>query len=249
MLRPITRAMIANGVTVGEATEALKHALVLSASDGADEEGKRLSDSKVSLKTGIHRKDVRRLRADTPVPPRRQKLNAATLTIGVWTTAKSYVNETGKPRSLERSEFNDLIRSARVDLPPATILTELISQNLVVVDKDGKLNLQSNTFIGKDASASKLAAFEKNIVAHLDAAADNLVDNVGHYERAAHFNQLSDASISELEAESRAAFQDALERIAAKALELQDSDAATPKTAQGRFSAGAFVLPSKGKSE
>jgi len=160
MLRPITRAMIANGVTVGEATEALKHALVLSASDGADEDGKRLSDSKVSLKTGIHRKDVRRLRADTPAQPRRQKLNAATLTIGVWTTAEDYVSETGTPRALERSEFNDLIRTARVDLPPATILTELTSQNLVSVDEDGKLNLQTNSFIGKPAISTSLATLQ-----------------------------------------------------------------------------------------
>ena len=249
MLRPITRAMIAKGVTVGEATETLKHALVLSAAEGADENGKRLSDSKVSLKTGLHRKDVRRLRADIPVAPRRPKLNAAALTIGVWSTAKSFVDGEGKARTLDRPEFNELVRSARVDLPPATILTELVSQGLVLADEDGKFSLQAKAYIGNDDSAEKLAAYEKNIVAHLEAATDNLIDNTGHFERAGHFNQLSDASINELEAESRAAFQDALERIAAKALLLQDADALKQDDPKGRFSAGAYVLPAKGKSE
>lgn len=249
MLRPITRAMIANGVTVGEATETLKHALVLSAAIGSDKDGKRLSDSRVSLKTGLHRKDVRRLRADVPSPPRRPKLNAAALTIGVWSSSKSFTDEKGQPRALERPEFNELVRSARVDLPPATILTELLSQGLVVEGEKDKFSLQKKAYVGIDDSADILVAFEKNIVAHLEAATDNLIDNTGHFERAGHFNQLSEASIAELEEESRAAFQEALERIAAKALLLQDADALQEEPAQGRFTAGAYVLPAKGKSE
>lgn len=248
MLRPLTRAMIANGVTVGEATETLKHALVMAANDMAGEDEKRLSDSKISLKTGLHRKDVKRLRAQNPERPRRPKVNAATLTIGVWTTAEAYVDTKGKPKVLSREAFNELVRAARIDLPPATILTELMAQGAVTQDEDGHLSLTTRSFIGKDASASKLAAFEKNIVAHLETATDNLINDAGHYERAGHFNQLSDASISELEAETRAAFQEALERIAAKALKLQDIDAENANSANGKFAAGAFVLAAKGKS-
>ena len=61
-LRPLVRLMIAGGVTLPALIEMLKGLLV----DVADKEfglaGKAPTDSRVSLVTGVHRKDVSRLR-------------------------------------------------------------------------------------------------------------------------------------------------------------------------------------------
>ena len=240
--------MIANGVTLNAAIESLKMALVDAAEESSEE---RLSDSRISLLTGLHRKDTRRLRKDPLRPARQPALNACALAIATWTSADQFRDGDDKPAVLGKQGgdgepgFDDLIRSARIDLPPATVLAALEAQGSVAIDpEDNTITLLKDAFVGDPGSEAMLSAYEKNIVVHLSAATDNLLASdapAPHFERAAHFNQLSAASIEALTLEAGEDGMALLQAINRKALALQDEDGKAGD-AKGRFSVGVYVF-------
>ena len=242
VLRPLARSMITKGVTIAQATELLKQAYVSAA---LQMEADAPSDSRISLLTGIHRKDVKRLRETDPRPPRRPMRNAASLAIAVWRSDPSFNDSTGNPLELARSGdpgFDELIKKARIDLPASVMLDALIEQGLVVQGSEADMYRLSapDASIGLDQT-SKIMAFEKNLSAHLEATASNLASvDSPHFERAAHFNQLSPSSIARLEEEAGQKLQALLEDINAIALGLQDEDA--DENQIGRISIGGYIF-------
>jgi hypothetical protein len=61
-LRPITRLLIRFGITYSQFAEVAKIAFVVEASQEKDTVGRLLNASRISVKTGISRKEVRRIR-------------------------------------------------------------------------------------------------------------------------------------------------------------------------------------------
>jgi Family of unknown function (DUF6502) len=248
LLRPIARAMIAHGVTLNMATEALKRALVEEAAKAADEPA-IATDSQISLLTGLHRKDVRRLRQEDPAPIKRPLLNACALAIAHWTTNRRFLDATGMPRPLRRMAegrrpgFDALVRSARIDLPPATVLDALKAHKAVTQDgDDGPIRLVRDAFVAGPQSEELLHAYEKNLRAHLDVATANLLSDgeALQFERAGHYNRLPAAAVAELDATARALAMEMLTALNRLALERQD-EAEGDETATRRFTVGAYV--------
>src|SRR5574337_2104410 len=66
VLRPLVRLMLAGGVTLQIVSEILKEVFVDVAARDFRLDAGRPTDSRISLLTGVHRKDVRRLRAAGP---------------------------------------------------------------------------------------------------------------------------------------------------------------------------------------
>ena len=252
LFAPLTRAMIARGVTLAAANEALKQALLHAAieSDGAD-----ISDSRVSIMTGLHRKDVRRLRNASIADPSRKSINRAALLIGYWMTAPDYVDGNGNPRLLSRAGddtgpgFNDLVRLARIDVAPGTLLTTLRDQGSVIDTADGRLQLRREALIPAANSEELVAAYRATLSAHMTAATQNLLagdEAPRNFDRVVRYSHLSDTSISELEAMARDGAQKLLRDLNARARALQDADAnAVTEGATGRFAAGVFILPTR----
>lgn len=241
VLRPLARAMVNQSVTIAQATELLKKAYV-SAVLEVEPDGP--TDSRISVLTGLHRKDVKRLRSSDPRPPRRPMLNASALVIAVWSTASEFTDEDGTPLPLERAGepgFDDLVKKARIDVPASTLLKALLEQDLVSQPQEkSPYVLNRRDLAGSDDLSIKLMAFEKNLSAHLEVVADNLASHPApHFERGAHFNQLSQSSIDKLEQEARLRLQQVMIDLNNMALQLQDEDG--DPDAEGRFSIGAFI--------
>ena len=77
LLAPLARLMLQHGVMLNDAVEILKDALVQAAL--ADDAA--ASASHVSLRTGVHRKDVKRLERRDPAPPQRASAAARVMTL------------------------------------------------------------------------------------------------------------------------------------------------------------------------
>ncbi len=240
VMRPMARAMIAQSVPMAQATEILKQAYVSAAI--ASEPSAKATDSRISLLTGIHRKDVKRLRGTDPRPPKRPMLNACVLAVAVWSTDKAFVDADGKPRALLRPDLDELVKKARIDVPVSTLVTALMERGMTTQsDPDGPLELITGGAVGSRDERTQIISFEKNISAHLEAAVDNLTAKGAppHFERAAHFNQLSTASLAKLKHEARARLQTVLVELNEMALALQDEDLDKDET--GRFTIGGYV--------
>ncbi len=102
VLRPLVRLMLSRGVTLPLAVELLKRVYVqVALEEGV--EGGRSTDSRVSLLTGVHRKDVKRLRAlpdGGAALPKAVSLGAQL--VSVWTSHPEWVDGEGRPRALPR---------------------------------------------------------------------------------------------------------------------------------------------------
>lgn len=251
LLAPLARAMVAHGVTIGAANEALKKALVNSALETSDS---TLSDSKVSMLTGIHRKDVKRLRMPEADGPEKRSCSAAALVISHWATAPDYQDSNGSPRALHRKGtpdqpgFDDLVRHTRIDMAPGTVLETLLDQKIVSQAEDDTYSLLTHAFLPTAGSAEQVAAYQATLSAHLKAATHNLLadaETPRHFDRAVRYSHLSEASVNELHSLSAEQAQALLESINAHARKLQDRDQQDQQESDhdGRFVLGAFILP------
>lgn len=247
LLKPIAKIMIAYNVTLNAAMDALKRALY----DAATSDNGKITDSRVSLLTGLHRKDVRRLRENPSEHGKRSLINSGSLVVGIWLANAKFQNKNGMPAPLPRLGndnvlgFNDLVRFSKVDIPVSTLIKTMIEESIIKHDETtDQLTLITGAFLATSDDNLRLDAFEKNLVAHLDAASWNLLKDktdIAHFERALHVNKLSMSSAATLESEAKILTQNVLETLNKKALELQEQDA-DDKNNNQRFSVGAYIL-------
>ncbi|MGH6638020.1 MAG: DUF6502 family protein, partial [Polaromonas sp.] len=118
VLRPLVKLMLARGVTYPYFCDLLK-ALFVEVADKDFRIGpKPPTDSRVSLVTGVHRKEVNRLRqemaSDTETVPSVVSLGAQL--VAVWLGSPQYLDENNRPKPLARfvSEGGDLSFEALV---------------------------------------------------------------------------------------------------------------------------------------
>ena len=103
ILRPLVRLLIARQLTFPWAADVLRGLYVQVALREFPVEGKRQTDSRITLLTCVHRKDVKRLRGQRATAvraPRAASLGAQL--IARWTALPEYLDEHGQPRPLPR---------------------------------------------------------------------------------------------------------------------------------------------------
>jgi len=246
ILRPLVRLLIARSIPFPVATEVLRRLYVDIASDEFAVKGRRQTDSRVHLLTGVHRKDVRRLRqqrAAPEVPARKTSLTA--ILIARWTTLDEYRDQDGRPLALPRSaetgvSFEALVRSVNTDIRPRVVLDEWERLGIAHVDDDGRVHLHVDAFVPPKGSEEILHFLASNARAHLSAAVHNVLgDGAPFLERAASYDQLSPESVEELREMAGERGMDALRAINRRAMALQRRDSGKPAATQ-RMSFGAY---------
>jgi hypothetical protein len=194
-------------------------------------DGREPSDSRISLLTGVHRKDVRAIRDHgAPLsPPSRGGLAATVL--GRWLAGRETTDAEGRPRILPRSapagsaSFEALVASVSTDLRPRTVLDELLRLGLVTLDEEtDSVRLLSDGYLPAGGSAEALDFFGRNLHDHLAAGVANLLAGPGerrHLERAVYYGGLTPADVDALEAEARTLALAALRHLNSLAHEKQ----------------------------
>lgn len=200
VLAPVARLMLAKGITLPAAVELLKRIFVEVAARDLDVDGKAATDSRISLLTGVHRKDVRRLRSlpqlDTELP---EKISLGAQLVAQWTTQAEWLDEQGRPRPLPRlarngagGSFDALVSSVSRDIRPRSVLDEWLRLGIVEVNADDAVVLREEAFIPQQGYEEKLAYYGLNLGDHAAAATDNILDS-GRvwFERSVHHDGLS----------------------------------------------------------
>lgn len=86
------------------------------------------SNSKISLMTGVHRKDIARLRVKSDENTAEHR-DILTRVLGRWQKDKNFITQTGRPRTLRcegaKSEFAQLVQGVAKEINPYTVLFEL----------------------------------------------------------------------------------------------------------------------------
>lgn len=252
LLRPLARALLARGVTLAAVIEHLKAAYVEAAEGELARNGEKRTDSRISVMTGVHRKDVRRLRAG--IDAAYQAPGGTGLAVQVvarWLATQPFAQAPGKPAPLDRSGpggFEDLVASVSTDVRGSVVLEDLERLGLVEPDADGRLCLTAAAFTPPAGSDGQAWYFGRNLHDHLAAAAHNISgDGPPLMERAVHYSQLSPQSLATLQAEARKRGEALLLDMNALALSLKQADSekqadSGASDATGRMALGVYYF-------
>ncbi len=256
VLRPIIRLAIRRGVSFPAFSELLKALYVQVADQEFALADKSQTDSRLSVITGVHRKEVKRLREeraqDVPIP---RSASVSSLLISQWLTDPDFLAPGGVPRPLLRTGsrehglgFDELVERVTKDVRPRAILDDWLDRGIVELRQDGLIHLLVDVYGPKGDEEEKLYYFGRNLRDHIQAAVSNIsIDqNEPFFERAVHYDGLDEASSQILVERSNAAAMTILKEVNAAARQAADKAIELPvKETSWRFSLGVYVFREK----
>lgn len=248
ILRPLARLMIANGIPLPAAVEMLKQAFVKVAADDYPLGDAPPTDSRVSLLTGVHRKDVKRLREGvrSAGSGANASLNVLSEVVTRWASDRRYLGKDGKPRVLPRSSsgaarsFAGLAYGISSDLKPRSILDELLRLGMVGIDDEDRVTLRVEAFVPARSGDEKHFFFGENAGDHLAAGVHNLLGRSPAYlDQAVYSDDLSPEGVNDLLHLSREQWSEVLKTLVRRTAELELRDKAAGRATQ-RLNVGMY---------
>ncbi len=166
LLRPLVRILLRNGIAYGAFADVVKQVYVAVADEEFGIAGRKQSDSRVSILTGLTRKEVGRLKGlDAPHEDvaARQYHRAARIISG-WTQDPHFCNPAGAPLHLspesadkEARSFDALVKAYSGDMPTRAVLDELLRVGAVARRSDGRIQLLTHAYVPRGDDAAKMA--------------------------------------------------------------------------------------------
>lgn len=245
VLRPLVRLMLAHGITYPALSELLKGLYV----EVADREfrlpGKGQTDSRVSLLSGVHRKDVKRLRATAhaPVEDAPSSVSLGSQIVAAWLGSADFTDKRKHPLPLARlarsgsspdtPSFEALVQTVSKDIRPRAVLDEWLRLGIVHVDDQNRVCLNQEAFIPEKGFGEKAFYLGHNLSDHAAAAVHNMLGGAPAFlERSVHYDALSRSSVAQLSALSEKAGMEAVLAVNREAIKLERRD--QKSAAQGK---------------
>ena len=208
VMRPLVRLMLRKGVTYTMFTDVLKEVFVDVAHREFRLNDTAPTDSRISLLTGVHRKDVRRLRneGDTARATLPDNITLGAQLVNVWTNTPPFCSAPGQARALARlasvggdCSFDALVARVSTDIRGRVVLDEWLRLGVVRLDEQDCVHLEAHAFVPQKGFDEKAAYFGHNLHDHACAAVHNLSgEGQPFFERSVHYDALSPASVEHL---------------------------------------------------
>ena len=230
VLRPVVRWLLRHGVHYGALTQVLKQVFLAEARSELQRKGSKVTDSALSVLSGVHRKDVRAL-GNQALPVAPLVPTPASVLFTRWITDLRYRDPTTAqvltrvPRHGELPSFEALARETSSDVHPRTLLEELQRLGMVSVDGDD-VCLSTDRFVSRPEDASAAQTLAVNAADHLAAAVYNLQAGGGFkfLEQSVYANGLSVESGEKLAAVARSVWAPAFDGMVAAATDCVRAD-------------------------
>jgi hypothetical protein len=181
LMQPLARLLVADGVTYPQFVRALKTVFLQAAREELRATHAAVTDSALSLLSGVHRKDVRVMRASDAAPPSRSRGSSLAAAVAArWARGAEYRDADGAPRALPlrsrspgETSFESLVQSVSKDFHARSVLDELVRLGAARIERDCvHLHAAGLEPGGEYAAAAGEAA--ASVHDHLAAAAANL---------------------------------------------------------------------------
>ena len=233
LLRPLVRLLLSHGITFPIFCGLVKSAYAKVAEEEFKLASKPQTDSRISLLTGIHRREINRLRNEPEtVIALSQRASMSALLLTIWSGHPEYLDEQGLPGPLPRlankgikRSFESLVQSVSKDFRARVVLDEWLRQGIVRLDEDDRVHLCADAFVQPQDIEEKIYYFGQNIHDHLAATVHNLAGGVPPFmERCVYYDKLSADSAKQLADYSRLVGMKALHSVNRRAAELQKRD-------------------------
>ena len=177
-LAAIVRLCLRNGFKFQDLYDALKEIFLHEARAELLRHNELVSVSRLSILTGLQRKDITRLlhTDDDDKEVEAEAKDLTTKVIGAW-FARPYLDANGRPRKLStvglRSGFAELVNSVSADLNHRTVLFELMRLKIVEVKNDTAVLKLPGFIVHGDINAT-LPLIERDVSNLIMALQENL---------------------------------------------------------------------------
>jgi hypothetical protein len=230
VLKPLVRLLLKYQVTYTALTPVIKKLYVDLADQEFAIEGKRQTESRISLLTGVHRKEVKRLRTEVAeTMPAPGSISLGGKMVAYWLSTDGF-HQNGQPNPLPRQSqalndvsFETLVETvAHQDIRARAVLDEWLHLGVATLDDHDRVVLSQQAFIPAKGEEEKLYYWQRNLSDHINSASKNL--NKGQealLERSVYYHSLSADAVQQLHNMYRDESMELLKRINLKALELK----------------------------
>jgi hypothetical protein len=255
MLRPLVRLLIQRGITFPVVADLLRGLYVDVASSDLLTDPKAPTDSRISLMTGVHRKEIRRLRSmDQSADAEPEIVTVATQVIARWLALREAGSGAAAaappvlPRAAQApaASFEGLVAAVTTDIRPRAALEEWIGLGLVGLDAEDRVHLNVDAFLPRPGGEEQVFFLGRNLHDHLAAGAANVLaeQQAPFLDRSAHYDQVSPETARRIEDVSRVVATRALAEINRLALEMIAAEEASPPQSvppTARVNVGVFI--------
>jgi len=162
LLRPLVMFLLRNGVPYQTFADIAKRVYVDLATEKFDIPGRKQSKSRVSILTGLSRREVlrvKRLPAQDDLGAL-DRINRAARVITGWVRDRRFSDESGQPMDLpfdgENVCFLQLVKSYSGDAPVRAVLDELMRVGVVERTPEGRIRLLERGYIPRTGEIDKI---------------------------------------------------------------------------------------------
>lgn len=206
LLKPLVRLLLRNGVTYIEFSELAKQTYVDIANEDFAVPGRKQSQTRVSVLTGIHRHEVAKLlKRDKSEVPHSDRHHRAARIISAWMTDPKF-NDAGVARELTvDNEFADLVSEYGADVTTRSVLDEL--ERVGAVTRVGKesVKLLVSAFTPQDSDEDLILILGDSVADLLSTLDHNLTapKSAGRLHMNVVYSNLPNEVLKNLELVSR----------------------------------------------
>jgi len=182
VLRPLVKLLLRNGVAFADFSDVARRVFVEVANEDFALPGKKQSVSRVSVLTGVNRKEVKRLLESGEEDITQKENNRAARVVGGWMRDKEFSTKS-KAKALvlgegdQKGSFEALVKKYSGDMTARAVLDELIRVGAVKLNKNkDSVKLLSNGYIPSNSNDEMLRISADSVHDLLSTIEHNLND-------------------------------------------------------------------------
>lgn len=194
IMEPLVRILLKNGVSYGEFAEILKNVFVEVAERDLGMPGRRPSQARVAILTGLTRKEVGKQKStiDRGDLVEKSNLNRVTRVLEAWHTDPEYTGAYGLPIELEfermgeKPSFSALVKKHSGDMAPRAMLDELLRISAAEMLQSGHIRVLMRAYIPQSLhpdALERLGTVVKNFVTSYEFNMEHNAAGATRFER------------------------------------------------------------------
>lgn len=246
VLRSLARVLLRYGVSIQACIDLSKRAYIEAAQSDLALPGRRMSQSRVALITGLTRKDVARLQSSNFEDDDQAlaRINRAGRVVAGWRRDAEFRDAHGSPAALRLDNgmpsFMKLVRRYSGDIPARAVLDELTRSGSAIA-VDGRVELTSPA-VPATEDAEKIALLGTDVADLVETIAHNLQarSSARRYQRKVMYDNLSQEAVAEFSRMAAERSQQLLEEFD-RWLARHDRDVTGERGGTGRMRAGVGI--------
>lgn len=243
ILSALVKTVAHFGITYPELVGWLKRAYVLEVQKELVKQGENVTVSRISVSSGIHRKDVKRLLEEGQVKPSTERSSLTARLISLWVGDSRYLDKDGLPKQLPRNgdnSFESLVQSVSTDVRSRAVLDDLVKRGIVLVEAE-QLQLNQQALFPSDDLETKIEFLARNVSDHISTCHRNLQGVEPPLpERSVFYDRLSQTSVDSLQQLATQKMTQLILDVNQSAQSLSERDDQNPEGNHHRFILGSY---------